>query len=162
MFGFRLLRRFVVVAEELNFRRAATRLHMEQPPLSVTIRNLETQVGTSLFYRSKHHVQLTQAREVFYRDTLRLLRQAQQAVERARRTSQGLEGPLRLSFVPSATLDLLPLIFKPFPRDYPAVQLRLTADNTRGPVQALRNSETDLADTRNKVGYRLMFAPPPR
>ncbi len=145
MFEFRLLRQFQVVAEELNFRRAAARLHMSQPPLSVAIRNLESQVGTPLFDRSKHHVRLTPAGEVFYHDTLRLLQQAQQAVERARRTGQGLEGSLRLSFVPSAALDLLPVIFKHFQRDYPTVQLRLTADNTRRQLQALRNGETDLA-----------------
>jgi DNA-binding transcriptional LysR family regulator len=145
MFEFRLLRQFVVVAEELNFRRAATRLHMSQPPLSVAIRNLETQVGTSLFDRSKHHVRLTPAGQILYRDTLRLIQQAQQAVESARRTGLGLEGSLRLSFVPSAALDLLPLIFKRFQRDYPTVQLRLTADNTRRQLQALRNGETDLA-----------------
>lgn len=158
MFEFRLLRQFVVVAEELNFRRAAARLHMSQPPLSVAIRNLETQVGTSLFDRSKHHVRLTQAGEVFYRDTVRLLQQAQQAVERARRTGLGLEGLLRLSFVPSAALDLLPPIFKRFQNDYPTVQLRLTADNTRRQLQALRNGETDLGlvvgpinDTRDLI-----------
>ncbi len=145
MFEFRLLRQFVVVAEELNFRRAAARLHMSQPPLSVAIRNLEAQVGTSLFDRSKHHVRLTQAGDVFYRDTLRLLQQAQQAVERARRTGMGLEGLLRLSFVPSAALDVLPPIFKRFQRDYPTVQLRLTADNTRRQLQSLRNGESDLA-----------------
>ena len=145
MFEFRLLRQFVVVAEELNFRRAAARLHMSQPPLSVAIRNLESQVGTTLFDRSKHHVRLTPAGQVFYKDTLRLLQQAQQAIERARRTGQGLEGSLRLSFVPSAALDLLPIIFKRFQRDYPTVQLRLTADNTRRQLSALRNGETDLA-----------------
>ncbi len=145
MFESRLLRQFIVVAEELNFRRAAIRLHMSQPPLSVAIRNLETQIGTSLFDRSKHHVRLTQAGQIFYSDAVRLLQQAQQAVERARRTGQGLEGSLRLSFVPSAALDLLPLIFKKFQRGYPTVQLRLTADNTRRQLQALRNGETDLA-----------------
>lgn len=145
MFEFRLLRQFVVVAEELNFRRAAVRLHMSQPPLSVAMQNLEAAVGTQLLDRSKHHVRLTPAGQAFYKDALRLLQQAEQAAERARRTGEGLEGSLRLSFVPSAALDLLPAILKRFQRDYPTVQLRLTAEVTRRQIEDLRNGQVDLA-----------------
>ena len=145
MFEFRLLRQFVVVAEELNFRRAAARLHMSQPPLSVAMQNLEALVGTPLLDRSKHHVRLTSAGQAFYKDALRLLQQVQQAMERARRTGQGLEGSLRLSFVPSAALDLLTFIFKRFKRDYPTVQLKLTAETTTRQLEDLRNGQTDLA-----------------
>lgn len=53
MFEFRQLRQFVVLAEELNFGRAAIRLHMSQPPLSVAMRNLEEQLGAVLFDRSQ-------------------------------------------------------------------------------------------------------------
>lgn len=145
MFEFRLVRQFVVVAEELNFRRAAARLHMSQPPLSVAMQNLEAAIGTSLLDRSKHHVRLTPAGHAFYRDAVRLLRQAQQAEERARRTGEGLEGLLRLSFVPSAALDVLPAIFKRFQRDCPTVQLKLTAETTTRQLEDLRNGQVDLA-----------------
>ena len=87
MIEFRQLRQFVVVAEELNFGRAAEKLHMSQPPLSVAIRNLELQVGTLLIDRSRHHVRLTPAGKVFLKDAQRLLTQAHAATERARRAA---------------------------------------------------------------------------
>ncbi len=145
MIEFRQLRQFVVLAEELNFGRAAIRLHMSQPPLSVAMRNLETQVGAMLFDRSRHHVRLTPAGQVFHKDAQRLLQQAQAATERARRAAQGLEGSLRLSFVPSAALDVLPAIFKRFQHDYPTVQLRLTAETTARQLEDLRKGEVELA-----------------
>ncbi|WPH23069.1 LysR family transcriptional regulator [Variovorax paradoxus] len=145
MIEFRQLRQFVVVAEELNFGRAAEKLHMSQPPLSVAIRNLELQVGTLLIDRSRHHVRLTPAGKVFLKDAQRLLTQAHAATERARRAAQGAEGSLSLSFVPSAALDLLPDIFKRFQRDYPTVHLHVTAETTTRQVEALRRAEVDLA-----------------
>jgi DNA-binding transcriptional LysR family regulator len=145
MIEFRQLRQFVVVAEELNFGRAAEKLHMSQPPLSVAIRNLEAQVGTLLIDRSRHHVRLTPAGKVFLKDAQRLLTQAHAATERARRAAQGAEGALSLSFVPSAALDLLPEVFKRFQRDYPTVHLQVTADTTTRQVEALRRAEVDLA-----------------
>jgi DNA-binding transcriptional LysR family regulator len=145
MLELRLARQFVVVAEELNFRRAAARLHMSQPPLSVAMQNLEAAVGTPLLDRSRHHVRLTAAGQVFYRDAQRLLQLAQQAMDRARRTGEGLEGTLRLSFVPSAALDLLPAIFKRFQSEYPTVELKLTASTTSRQLEDLRHGHTDLA-----------------
>lgn len=145
MIEFRQLRQFVVVAEELNFGRAAEKLHMSQPPLSVAIRNLEEQVGTLLIDRSRHHVRLTPAGKIFLKDAKRLLMHAHAATERARRAAQGAEGALSLSFVPSAALDLLPDIFKRFQRDYPTVHLHVTAETTTRQVEALRRAEVDLA-----------------
>ncbi len=145
MLELRLMRQFVVVAEELNFRRAAERLHMSQPPLSVAMRNLEESIGIKLLDRSKQYVRLTPAGAVFYRDAKRILQYTDQARERALMTGRGQEGSLRLSFVPSAALDVLPSIFKQFQKRYPAVQLHLTAETTTRQLQDLRSGRTDLA-----------------
>ena len=56
---FKVLKYFIAVAEELNFTRAAEKLHISQPPLSTQIQNLESDLGTKLFIRSNHGLQLT-------------------------------------------------------------------------------------------------------
>ena len=145
MIELRQLRHFVTVAEELSFSRAAEKLHMSQPPLSVSIRNLEVHVGTLLIDRSRHHVRLTVAGEVFLQDARQLLQQVPAATERARRAAQGLEGRLGLSFVPSAALDLLPTILQRFQRRYPAVHLQVTAATTSRQLEDLRRGSVDLS-----------------
>ncbi len=64
MRGVQRLYQFVAVAEELHFGRAAKRLHMTQPPLSMQIRNLEEDIGVALLLRTKRHVELTEAGKV--------------------------------------------------------------------------------------------------
>ena len=63
----RSLNYFSVVAEELNFTRAAQRLNMSQPPLSNQIRNLEEELGTQLFIRGGRTLQLTEPGKLLYR-----------------------------------------------------------------------------------------------
>jgi len=81
----RHLRYFVVVAEELSFRKAAKRLHIAAPPLGRQIRDLEEEIGTLLFDRSRNHVALTEAGKVFLAGTRKTLQAANQAVDAARK-----------------------------------------------------------------------------
>jgi DNA-binding transcriptional LysR family regulator len=75
---------FVVVAEELHFRRAAERLVMAQSPLSRLIKGLERDIGAALFIRSRRSVRLTAAGETMWADAREMLRCAEHAVGRAR------------------------------------------------------------------------------
>ncbi len=104
----RQLRYFVAVAEELHFRRAAARLHISQPPLSQQIHALESEMGTQLLARTRRRVELTPAGEAFLRDARALLAELDGAVATAQRIGAGQTGRLRINFVGSALLSIVP------------------------------------------------------
>ena len=140
----RQLRQFVAVAEESSFRRAAQRLHVSQPPLSVAVQKLEADVGVTLLDRTRHHVRLTVAGEAFLVEARRTLAHAQQSVDIAQRAAAGKLGTLRLSFVPSAALNVVPELLRAFREDYPDVNLVLTSDTTSQQKAALLSGATDV------------------
>lgn len=92
----RHLRYFVAVAEELNFRRAAERLHISQPPLSLQIKTLEEVVGGKLFERNKQHVFLTPAGLVFLKHARHVLDEADKARMSVKQALSGESGELRI------------------------------------------------------------------
>ncbi|RSF00284.1 LysR family transcriptional regulator [Achromobacter aegrifaciens] len=142
---FRQLRQFVVLATELNYRKAAARLHMTQPPLSVAIKRLETEIGADLFERDRLGVRLTVAGGTFLREAKRLLEGADAALQTARDAAEGRMGALRVCAVPSAALNLLPRILPEFTQRFPHIRLRLTSGSTVGILAGLQRGELDAA-----------------
>ena len=98
----RHLRYFLAVAEELNFRRAAERLHISQPPLSVTIRDLEERLGAQLFDRTQKQIFLTDAGRLFLQHAQQLMEQVGAAQSAVSRLVRGEAGVVRLGFTPSS------------------------------------------------------------
>src|SRR5262245_24971370 len=141
----RHLRYFVAVAEELNFSRAAKRLRMAQPPLSVAIRQLEQEIGASLFSRTSREVTLTEAGEALLAGARRTMAEVDAAVTAARRAAAGELGRLRLGHYWSSRFETLPALGQAFHRRYPDVEL-LTEEirNSRMPP-ALRSGALDVA-----------------
>src|SRR4051812_3869475 len=102
----RQLRYFLAVAEELNFTRAAERLHMAQPPLSAAIRQLEEQLGVGLFERTTREVKLTPAGRVLLDRAPALLADAEELVAAVQAVERGAAGRLRLGIAPPARYGL--------------------------------------------------------
>lgn len=141
----RQLRQFVAVAEELHFRRAADRLGMSQPPLTVAIRRLEEEVGAILVERGQKTVRLTAAGAVLLDEARRLLASADAALTATRDAAAGKLGRVRLGYVGSAMYGRLPEQLRSFRREYPDVRIDLREMTTAGQVAALRAGDLDLA-----------------
>ncbi len=133
----RHLRYFIAVAEELHFGRAAKHLGISQQPLSQQIRNLEAELGTPLFYRTKRTVRLTEAGQVFYEGAVKTLQQAEQTVHFAQRTGRGEIGNLSVGLTGPALSSLLPQVMSRFRQDYPGIHLTLNEMRTNLQVEAL-------------------------
>ncbi|WP_306008834.1 LysR substrate-binding domain-containing protein [Bacillus sp. MMSF_3353] len=138
----RHIRYFLALAEELNFSRAAEKLHIAQPPLSKQIRELEEELGAKLFNRTKRHVELTSAGKVFLNKAYQILDQVEQACISTRLTSTGFEGELVMGFSGSVQ-DLIHTI-QEFREQYPAIGIVLQQLSTPLQVKALHEKRIDI------------------
>ncbi|MFJ4833505.1 LysR family transcriptional regulator [Streptomyces sp. NPDC088747] len=140
----RQLRYFVAVAEELHFGRAADRLSMAQPPLSRAIRDLERQLGVTLFERTTRQVKLTGAGEVLLRDARTALEAITAAAHRARHA--GSTSP-RLRIALKADIDggLLPRILDAYSTEPDALPTELVLGGFGDQPEALRDGLADAA-----------------
>lgn len=93
----RHLRCFIAVAEELHFARAAERLHIDQSPLSRTIKELEEVLGAKLFVRTTRSTRLTQAGKLFLEHVPRVFASLEQARASVRDAAAGFHGQLRIA-----------------------------------------------------------------
>jgi DNA-binding transcriptional LysR family regulator len=145
MVELRHLRYFIAVAEELNFSRAAQRMHMAQPPLSAAIRHLERDLGVDLFVRTTREVKLTDAGRAFLDGARRTLADAERAAEDAKRAAAGELGRLRIAFSWSTRFETLPALGRAFRAGHPDVALLAQEMwNARMPP-AFRSGSIDVA-----------------
>jgi DNA-binding transcriptional LysR family regulator len=149
----RHLRYFAAVAEELNFRRAAQRLNVAQPPLSTQIKALERELGVQLLARTTRSVKLTPAGEVFLEEARGILAAAQRAEARARNVGHGLAGTLRMGFLAPTATPRLAAVLRGYREKYPGVELSLHELASPIQLQHLRSDELDVGFLRNPAGY---------
>lgn len=147
---FRHLKYFLAVAEELNFTRAAERLHMAQPPLSTQIQALEAELGVRLFDRSRRAITLTAAGRALLPEARRLLGDMERAARITRHAGDGTVGRLSIGFVPSAANGALPGALRRYHKRYPRVELVLLECAPDELVRRLHDRRIDVA---------FMFAP---
>ncbi len=131
----RHLRYFIAVAEKLNFGQAAASLNLSQPPLSKQIKDLETELGATLFHRTKRRVELTAAGREFLLYAQDILRTADEAQFRVRQVEAGTMGTLIIGFTGTAIFDLQPIV-RTFNQSHPDVEVILrrmvTSDQQNG------------------------------
>lgn len=144
----RHLRYFREVVDELHFGRAAARLAVTQPTLSVQIRQLETLVGARLFDRHTRQVTLTDAGRVLDDAARRLLRDVDAAVEHTRQAQSGRAGTLRVGFGPTLMLSTLALVVRTYRQRHPAVRVDLRELPTGDQLTALVNGTLDVGFVR--------------
>lgn len=141
---FRHLRYFLALAEELHYGRAAQRLAISQPPLSVAIQQLEANVGARLFDRSSKGVSLTPAGQAFRASAQGLLDRTEDACALAREVQAGEVGRLRLGFVGSTLFNGLSAWLHAFQTHRPKVEVIVIELNSQDQIDALLAGELDL------------------
>jgi len=139
----RQLRYFVAVAEELNFTRAAQRLHIAQPPLSAAIRQLEQQLGVALLERTTREVRLTAAGALLLERGRRLLAEADEVFAAVRAVEKAPVGRLAIGVAPTARFGLAPELFAACAAQAPGIMLYPREDATGALLRDLRAGRLD-------------------
>lgn len=140
----RLLRYFVAVAEELNFSRAAQRLHLSQPPLSFAIKQLEETLNVQLLIRTSRHVALTPAGAALYNEALFLLQRNADVAKLVQRIDAGLRGQMKIGFVGSMLYRGLPGMLKLCKERYPDVENVLLELNSAEQIELIERGGLDI------------------
>jgi len=145
----RHLRYFCAVAEEQSFTSAARRLHVSQSGVSGQVRDLEAELGATLFQRNQREVTLTPEGVVFLREAKEILTHVDHATELVTRASQGQYGKLRIGLCGPATSPFLPRLIREFRRRQPGVMLSLKDIEPARQPSALADQEIDIGFTRS-------------
>lgn len=153
----RVWRQFLVLAETLHFGRAAERLHMTQPPLTLAVQQLERRLGVPLFVRSQRRVALAPAGEALVEPVRQLLAQAGRLPALARLAAEGGVGRLRLGFVSTVSFGPLPGWLREFRAAHPGVAIELREATGDQQLAAFARDELDAGFVLHAPG----MGPPP-
>lgn len=145
----RRLKSFVVLAEELNFIRAAARLHISQPPLTRQIQLLEGELDAPLFERLPKGLTLTAAGRTLLDDARRILGLVDAAKDRAAQAGRGELGRLDVGIFGSAIFHHIPRLLLQFRSLYPNVQINLHEQTKAEQIQALRERRLTIGFNRH-------------
>lgn len=144
----RQLRYFLAVAEEKHFGRAAQRLNIVQPALSMQIRTLEEELGGALFLRTSRSVELTEAGKLFQTEARRTLEQAEFARHTVARSLRGETGTVRIGFAGNAIFSgKLMRDLRLFRKQYPDVEMILQEVPAQQQVEAILAGRQDIGYT---------------
>lgn len=141
----RHLRYFLAVCEEMNFTKAAEKLKIAQPPLSRQIKDLEDELGASLFTRAHHTLKLTDEGILFRQYAQRIVGMAEKSVVDIHEMHSGLQGTLYISGVEGKAPRLISSWISAFSEKYPNVQYNLWNGNSDEVTNRIRKGLSDIA-----------------
>lgn len=147
----RQLRYFTVLADELNFTRAARRLHVSQPPLSFQIASLESELGARLFDRTSRSVVLSEAGKAFLPHAQAVLARLEEARSHVTRVASGLLGRVQVGLAGSHFLGPFPQFIQQFRQQRPGLEVALHEMKPSDHLQALREGRLDVCVSRNPL-----------
>ena len=147
----RHLRYFVAVAEERHFGRAAKRVRIAQPPLSRQIKRLETELGFTLFDRSRRRVELTSAGATLLTHARRVFDAVDLATREAKRASLGETGRIVVGYLSSLAYSGLTELLRAFRTRYPSVEVALRELPPAEQIDALKDGRIDVGFVRGPV-----------
>jgi DNA-binding transcriptional LysR family regulator len=143
------LRCFIAVAEELNFGRAAARLHMTQPPLSRQIQLLEKSLGGALFERNNRHVQLTHMGQHLLTESRLILKLADRLESSVQQCASGEIGTLSMGFTAVFAWSFIPQLLKALSVKLPGVDFRLFEQVSHKQISSVENNSIDVGFVRH-------------
>lgn len=141
----RHLRYFVAVAGKENISQAAKSLHVSQPALSRQMRDLESELGVSLFQRGGKSVHLTEAGRVFLSESRAALNRIEEAISVTKSVAHRRRNRICIGYGPIPTAEILPLALRAFQLKNPKAKFDLRAMTTQEMVRALRRGEIDVS-----------------
>lgn len=144
----RHLRYFLAVAEELHFRKAAEKLFISQPGLSRQIKQMEQDLGVTLFERNNRRVALTKTGDYLQKELQINLKNLEDILAHSKLIHHGKEGHLTLGFVGSAMLQIIPAILKQFNSKFPMVMFKLEEMDNQKQIEGLLSQEIDVGFVR--------------
>ena len=142
------LKCFIAVSKEMNFRKAAIRLNMSQPPVTRHISNLEHNLKTKLFERNTRSVKLTKDGSLFLTHATEIISRIEDASEIILKNETEMTGSISLGFVPSMANDILPIIASYLKIRLPKIKLIFKEYMSFEQVPALNNGNLDIGLTR--------------
>ncbi|GIO32259.1 LysR family transcriptional regulator [Paenibacillus albilobatus] len=138
---------FVTIVEEGQITRAANRLHMGQPPLSMQLKGLEDELGVILIERNNKKFELTPAGQTFYKRAKEVLNSIDGMVTEVKEQQDGKRGKLSIGTVMSC-VPYLPPLLKIFKEKYPLISFQLWEEDSRRIEELLQNKDIELGIVR--------------
>lgn len=145
---FRHLKYFLAVAEELHYRRAAEKLFISQPGLSRQIKQLEENLGITLFERHNRKVVLTAAGKYLQKEVQQHLKHLETIFSHAKQIDEGKDGNLKFGYVGSAMQEIIPNLLVNLKNTYPNISYGLKEMDNQSQIESLLTNDIDIGFIR--------------